>query len=31
MLVFIKEWYLNYKKIYVIENGMGEKDVLCDK
>lgn len=31
MLVFIKERYPNYKKIYVTENGMGEKDVLCDK
>ena len=28
MLLFVKEAYPNYRKIYVTENGMGDKDVL---
>lgn len=31
MLVSIKEMYPNYKKIYVTENGMGDKDVLIEE
>lgn len=30
MLVFIKQRYPNYKKLYVTENGLGDKDVLCN-
>ncbi len=28
MLLYVKERYPNYKKIYVTENGMGDKDLL---
>ncbi|MFR6671449.1 MULTISPECIES: 6-phospho-beta-galactosidase [Bacteria] len=30
MLLLIKQRYPNYKKIYVTENGMGDKDVLSE-
>lgn len=31
MLVFVKNTYPNYKKIYVTENGMGDKDILMEE
>lgn len=30
MLLYVKDRYPNYKKIYITENGMGDKDVLVD-
>lgn len=30
MLLQIKNRYPNYNKLYVTENGMGDKDILCD-
>lgn len=30
MLIRIKRDYLNYKKIYIVENGMGYKDDFVD-
>lgn len=30
MLLYVKERYPNYQKIYVTENGMGDKDVLVN-
>lgn len=31
MLLHIKQRYPNYNKIYVTENGMGDKDILCEE